>query len=501
MLSSILGKAVGKAVGWTVYSIVFLSFACGNSASTPPKVLDHSAEITSGNALIAQVTATLDSEGLAYVEYQSQDSGKFRTPTTPELAAEHVIPIVRLTPSTTYAYIVVSIDDKGNEFRSKEGSFTTGVLPEALSTLQFEHHGRPTSELLLLDHREVEGSVLFMLNQDSKIVWYYISPNPVEGTPHPTTGLVQKANGNILYHLSNPFEMCCIREITPLGELVDNLDAGAFSGVPHRDLTLLPDGRVLYPAWNYQLIDDSPNGGDAKTLVEGLTLRVWNQQSGLTQEVWNAFDSIGTDVRVDWDTGRVERYPGQITLQETLKPIRWTGANSVQIGPRGNIIVSIVNLSKIISISPDFERVEWTLGGPESTYIFEDPSNKFYRQHSAQQLPNGNILLFDNGRGRPEEEGGEYSRALELVLGDYDLVATKVWEYRHSPDLYAKNRSSAFRLENGNTLLNFVTDPRVVVEVDPEANEVYKVQISGPRMQGSFRAYTVPSVMGETSID
>ena len=154
--------------------------------------------------------------------------------------------------------------------------------------------------------------------------------------------------------------MCCIREITPLGEIVDNLDAGAFSGVPHRDLTLLPDGRVLYPAWNYQLIDDSPNGGDAKTLVEGLTLRVWNQQSGLTQEVWNAFDSIGTDVRVDWDTGRVERYPGQITLQETLKPIRWTGANSVQIGPRGNIIVSIVNLSKIISISPDFERVEWT---------------------------------------------------------------------------------------------------------------------------------------------
>jgi len=340
-----------------------------------------------------------------------------------------------------------------------------------------------------------------MLNQDSKIVWYYISPNPVEGTPHPTTGLVQKSNGNILYHLSNPFEMCCIREITPLGEIVDNLDAGAFSGVPHRDLTLLPDGRVLYPAWNYRFIDDSPNGGDGKTLVEGLTLRVWHQESGLTEEVWNAFDSIGTDVRVEWDTGRVERYPGQITLQETLKPIRWTGANSVQIGPRGNIIVSIVNLSKIISISPDFQRVEWTLGGPESTYIFEDPSNRFYRQHSAQQLPNGNILLFDNGRGRPEEEGGEYSRALELVLGDYDLVATKVWEYRHSPDLYAKNRSSAFRLENGNTLVNFVTDPRVVVEVDPEATEVYKVQISGPRMQGSFRAYAVSSVMSETRID
>ena len=131
------GSMLSKVAGWALYSIFFLSFACANSGSAPAKILDHSAEITLGNALIAQVTVTLDSDGLAYVEYKSQNSGNFRTPTTPELGSEHVIPIVRLTPSTTYAYIVVSIDDKGNEFRSKEGSFTTGVLPEALSPLQF----------------------------------------------------------------------------------------------------------------------------------------------------------------------------------------------------------------------------------------------------------------------------------------------------------------------------------------------------------------------------
>ena len=108
--------------------------------------------------------------------------------------------------------------------------------------------------------------------------------------------------------------------------------------------------------------------------------------------------------------------------------------------------------------------------------------------------------MFDNGRNRPEEEGGNYSRALELALNDYDLGARKVWEYRHDPDLYAVNRSSAYRLENGNTLLNFVTDPRVVVEVAPDGTELFKANISGPRMQGSFRAYAIDSVMGETRV-
>ena len=122
--------------------------------------------------------------------------------------------------------------------------------------------------------------------------------------------------------------------------------------------------------------------------------------------------------------------------------------------------------------SPDFERIEWLLNGPGSTYQFLDPADKFYRQHTASELPNGNILVFDNGVDRPKEEGGEYSRALELALRNYDSTAVKVWEYRSKPDIFSHIISSAFRLENGNTLINFGSTPDVtkipitVVEVD-----------------------------------
>lgn len=482
-------------------AVLFLPvLGCGDDEAGPPEIISHTAEIAAENALIAEVAVTLDREGLAYVEYENAAAGKFHTATVDESAVEHRVPVLRLRPSTTYSYTVVAMDDEGNATRSDAGTFTTGQLPPALATLRIDSEGTPSSELLLLDHREIEGSYFFMLDRDAHIVWYYESPNPFPDVPYPTGAVIQKPDFNLVYQLNNPFNICCIREITPTGRIVDSLAAGPVNGFPHRALLRMPDGGILYSAWTYRVIDDTPHGGEAETLVEGLSLRIWDQETGLTKEVWNAFDGIGTDVRAGWGTGTIASYPHEVTLQEHTPPIRWTGANSLQIGPRGNIVVSIPNLSQIISISPDFQRVEWRLGGPESTFTFEDPSDRFYRQHTAQQLPNGNVLMFDNGRDRPDEEGGKYSRALELALNDYDLVARNVWEYRHDPDLYAVNRSSAYRLENGNTLLNFVTDPRVVVEVTPDGIRIFEAEISGPRMQGSFRAYAVESVMGESRV-
>ena len=135
----------------------------------------------------------------------------------------------------------------------------------------------------------------------------------------------------------------------------------------------------------------------------------------------------------------------------TIKSEDWTHANSIQVGPSDNIIMSIRHLNQIISIAPDFQSLVWRLGGSSGDVVFGDFSfpnsgDQFYQQHSARELHNGNILLFDNGGGRPVEEGGQYSRALELALNTGDMTATKVWEYRHEPDLYAACCSNVTRL-------------------------------------------------------
>ena len=225
-------------VAWIVAAgVLALSVTgCGDDESAPPKIVSHSAKIASDNALIAEVAVSLDREGPVYVDYENAEAGKFRTATTDESAIEHRVPVLRLRPGTTYSYTVVAVNGEGEETRSNSGTFTTGSLPPALSSLTIDATGTPSSEILLLDHRELDGSYLFMLDGDAQIVWYYESPNPIEDVPYPTGAIVQKPNFNLAYQLNNPFNICCIREITPTGKIVDNLAAGPANGFPHRSL-------------------------------------------------------------------------------------------------------------------------------------------------------------------------------------------------------------------------------------------------------------------------
>jgi hypothetical protein len=93
-------------------------------------------------------------------------------------------------------------------------------------------------------------------------------------------------------------------------------------------------------------------------------------------------------------------------------------------------------------------------------------------------LENGNLLLFDNGDGRPAAEGGQYSRALELALDWDSMTAAKVWEYRHQVGTsggapiykYADKVGASHRLENGNTLVLFGVDfdPTTLLAKSPQ---------------------------------
>jgi hypothetical protein len=135
-------------------------------------------------------------------------------------------------------------------------------------------------------------------------------------------------------------------------------------------------------------------------------------------------------------------------------------------------------------------------------------------------LENGNLLLFDNGAGRPEAEGGHYSRALELALDWDSMTATKVWEYRHKVAdaggnpvyKYADKVGSVQRLENGNSLILFGADtdsvtlasknPETFTLVEADANSeagaaaVLDMQIP-PGNGQIYRALPLKTLCGE----
>ena len=467
------------------------------AAADAAAVMRHSASISETNALIAEVRVSLSQAARVFVEYDNPQAGRYRTAVT-EPGAEHAIPIVRLRAETTYDYTVFVLDGE-EAVAGPEGRFTTGALPPPLAAVTKRVTGRSSQPLIMSGYRHRDGTDYFPIwDEVGATVWYYDQAPPAGPIKQLPGGnfIVPTRGGNSII----PTTRGAIVEITPLGEVVNRIE-GPQVGIPHHDLEVLADGRVIYPSREILVFDDSVNGGSAETTFMVDNLRIWDPASGRIRQVWDskdAWDVMDPDQRVPApprDDGRFS----------------WTHLNSITVGPRGNYVLSFRGRQQVVSLSSDLQTIEWQLNGPDSDYEFPNPADRFYAQHTASQLGNGNVLVFDNGRGRPDSEGGLYSRALELRLDEAAGTAVKAWEYRLEPDRYSAWGGSAYRLSNGNTLVNFASTalegvPLTVVEVAADGSEVFRIDTlhadgGVPSDRGRGWAYGgLGAIMGETML-
>ena len=118
----------------------------------------------------------------------------------------------------------------------------------------------------------------------------------------------------------------------------------------------------------------------------------------------------------------------------------WTVANGVSEMPDGNLLLSFRDISTVVMINRETGAIYWKLGAPPLA-----------GQHAPYLLPNGHVLLFDNGPHRLDQSF-PYSRVLEIA------PATKaiVWKFQEArvADFFSPRLSNAQRLPNGNTLIN-----------------------------------------------
>ena len=120
----------------------------------------------------------------------------------------------------------------------------------------------------------------------------------------------------------------------------------------------------------------------------------------------------------------------------------------------GNLLITLRHQNCVLVIDPEQRRLVWSWGQGE-----------LLGPHDAQVLPDGHLLIFDNGMTR------EWSRVIEL-----DPVSeTIVWEYRGEGEdaFYTSGRGSSQRLANGNTLLAN-SNSGEAREVTPEGEVVWR---------------------------
>ena len=462
--------------------------ACGSVEAVARNafgVVEHGATVSRTNALIAEVRVSLSGPASVFVEYDNAQAGRYRTRLAAP-ASEHLIPVVRLRPETTYDYtiFVVNEADESEHVRGPTGSFTAGSLPKPLASVFTTATGRSSQPLILSDYNlpENDDDYFVFWDEVGALVWYLRVKK---------SGPVARAPGQENFHF-NPFSTYNggLMQFTPLGKVTDL--AGSHLRKSHHELVLLDGDRVLLPMSKSTYF----GSGDERRRVRYDNLAIWHSATGCIEEVWRP--------REAWDILDPAQHWEPVDEEGVQS---WTHLNSIDLGGRGNFLLSLRNRSQVISLAPNYQ-IEWQLHGPESDFEFPHPTDRFYGQHTASQLANGNVLLFDNGRRRPDAEGGEYSRALELRLDDAAGTAAKVWEYRSNPDIYAQFASSAYRLNSGNTLVNFgwreerVVNALVVVEADVNGDEVFRVEtVHAHERSVRYRAQGgIEAIYGETML-
>lgn len=383
------------------------------------------------------------------VEYWTDDGRRLFVDS--RAAATHRILLTRLRADRTYFYRVVDANAKG--------AFTTEALPLDLARVRLTARGTPTTPLVLLHLYDPYGFRGYAaVNAEGDIVWYW-------RTVDMALGAVRRANGHAVFlDLGRG-----LVEVRPDGSVVHELAQDRESREQHHDVIETPNGTLLFLAFDARQ--------HAGRLLKGEAIWEWWPGTGRAVKRWSSWDHL------DPERDRAPRSGDE-----------WLHANSLALGPRGNVLVSSRLLNQVMSISPDFQRVEWRLGGVNATRTLAG-SDQYSGQHTARELALNRLLVFDNGiRGR------DSSRALELDLSG-SAVRT-VWQWQPARRNLSAFVGSARRLANGNTLVAFgmsafagSTGPIEVYEVTQKGETVWHLEVSETRQ--TFRAEPWPSIGSE----
>lgn len=457
----------GRRVRFVLVTISALLGACGDP-SGPAVPSDVYAIVIDDTALplVKQVTLVMREPGPAQVTWGATGTPVL-TLTADSSAYIHRFLIPRLRPEKEYAVEANSLGGSGVPLLE---SFTTDTLPTIVKAIAINQTGAASLPVALV---EVVGAAQFsglLMIEDGQVVGWL----PMVGS---LFGATRRTSGNIVMLDA----ATGLTEFTLGGNAVHNLPQPT-AGAPrpygriHHDVIATPANTLYFIALETRVI-----GPDT---VVGESIWEWAPEIDVVTKRWSAFDFL------DWATLRGAR----------SIPANWLHGNGLSIGPRGNVVMSLRNADQVISIAADFQSLEWTLGGPTATLGLAS-ADRFLGQHYVSEPASGRVLVFDNGYERP---GGPFSRAIEYQVNVAGDTATKVWEYRHAPDIYAALVGSARRLPNGNTTIMFgmlaghngSSGPITAVEVTPAGTPVWRLTF-GPQLNRLYRITPVASLLGE----
>ncbi len=212
-----------------------------------------------------------------------------------------------------------------------------------------------------------------------------------------------------------------------------------------------------------------------------------NPATGKTDSVIQEVDPQG-DVSFQWDSSA-------LADESVVSGADYAHINSVQIVNGGDdFLASFRNLSSVIEIArrphDGYQPgdIVWKLGGRDSSFTFQDdPYDGPCGQHTASELPNGDIMVFDDGSSdffgalcvdQSDPTGPVHARP-QSRMAIYHLAggtATLVRSYAPSGWFAWFMGSTQYLPQTGNVLVGWAsTTQAVATELAPDNTAVWQL--------------------------
>jgi hypothetical protein len=245
--------------------------------------------------------------------------------------------------------------------------------------------------------------------------------------------------------------------------------AGNGYGMDLHEFELTPSGDALFTVYSPVLVHlPGTAAGTLSPLLDSIVQEV-DVRTGLVVWEWHSLGHV--PLRDSYAT------PANSASYDAFH------INAIQALGGGRVLISARDTSAVYEVDRASGRILWTLGGKASSFRFGHRA-RFFFQHDARLLPNGELSLFDDGAGPPMKE--PYSRGLVLRLHPRRHRATLVRQYRRSRGTSAQSEGSLQPLPGGNVFVGFGSE-RFFSEFSPRGRLLYDGSL--PRDDGSYRAY------------
>ena len=244
-----------------------------------------------------------------------------------------------------------------------------------------------------------------------------------------------------------------------------------------------PDGKAFLVDYNsyWGQFDGGTRSQVARTRIDGVVEQVWDTPGlhhAFTQlpdgaMAWGAMSRGDERLEVLGPDGVLSTLWNCGAFLEGLGEQAICGSNTLYYDEQtDHFLFSFYSVDAVIEVDRvTGETVRW-FGDVPGSWTFDPPETQFWWQHGPSLTAKGNLLISTH----MTEKGGEATVVREYQFDDGSETLREVWSFGTVEDdwVYGDQMGEAWRLDGGNTLHNYGTNP-LLRESTPDGTVAWKM--------------------------